>query len=249
MAVLATLNDETLVIVARYPSQYLIHNGMLHYPDWEGVVRVKGYGPVISSADSYWDLMTIVDGDYDGPPFSGRTPWHQWDGPADASTSSSVRHSKLLRVTDEISSDYEVFQCVVRTKIYAFDAPQLYKRMFWWGLDGIFRLDTRATVLPVALGGQVTWGELLSNGVTWGDLLYGTWGRPTEPGLSVETIRGDVGSSAQRKFLKFNKKLRFRQVQFQVVFNTRGDADTAPARLFSLHAEVTQAQTVSKAIS
>lgn len=155
----------------------------------------------------------------------------------------------LYRITDSISSDSEEFQCVARTKIFAFDTPQLFKRLFWWGLDGIFRMDVSATVTPIVYGGQVTWGELLARGVTWGQLLHGTWSRPISAPLSVETIRPEVGAAAQRKFTKFMKKLRFRQLQFQVVFDTKGDDQTAPVRLFSLHAETTPAQTVSKAIS
>lgn len=155
----------------------------------------------------------------------------------------------LLRITDAISSDSEDFQCVARTKILSFDTPQLYKRLFWWGLDGIFRMNVSATVTPIVYGGAVTWGELYTRGITWSQLLHGTWGRPIDAPLSVETVRPELGATAQRKFTKFSKKLRFRQLQFQVVFNTRGDDQTSPVRLFSLHAEVTPAQTVSKAIS
>lgn len=155
----------------------------------------------------------------------------------------------LLRITDDVNADFEEFQCVARTKIFAFDTPQLYKRLFWWGLDGIFRMDVSATVTPIVYGGSVTWGELYAKGITWGQLLFGTWGRPVAAPLSVETIRPELGSTAQRKFTKFMKKLRFRQLQFQVVFDTKGDDQTAPVRLFSLHAEVTPAQTVVKAIS
>jgi len=110
-------------------------------------------------------------------------------------------------------------------------------------------MEARGTALPIVYGGSVTWGELYTKGITWGQLLFGTWGRPVAQGLSVETIRPELGATAQRKFTKFMKKLRFRQIQFQVVFNTRGDDQTAPVRLFSLHAEVTPAQAVSKAIS
>jgi hypothetical protein len=77
----------------------------------------------------------------------------------------------------------------------------------------------------------------------------GTWAQPTSKGLSVETIRPDVGASAQRKFTKFLKQLRFRQVQFRVEFLTDGSSSTAPVRLFSIHTEVTAAQGVSKAIT
>lgn len=176
------------------------------------------------------------------------------DAPPQAYAMRAIRQlgsseAPLFRITDAVTSDFEEFQCVVRTKIMSFDTPQLYKRMFWWGLDGIFRQQVSATVTPIVYGGQVTWGELLAAGVTWGDLLHGTWGRPIAGSLSVETLRPELGATAQRKFTKFNKGLRFRQLQFQVVFNTRGDILTAPVRLFSLHAETTPAQAVSKAIS
>ena len=161
----------------------------------------------------------------------------------------AISSRTLLRITDAVTADYEDFQCVARTKVFSFDTPQAYKRLFWWGLDGIFRMDVAATVTPIVYGGTVTWGELYERGVTWGQLLFGTWSRPVSAPLTVETIRPEIGSAAQRKFTKFLKKLRFRQLQFQVVFDTRGDFNTAPVRLFSLHAEVTPAQTVVKSIS
>ena len=249
MAILANLVGQTLVVIARYPGQYLIFGGKLYYPDYRRLIRVAGNGYVHTSPDSYWDVLTIVDGSYAGPPFSGRTPWHQWDGSDDDSTSSTIRHAKLCQITDTISQDSETFTCVVHTKIYSFDSTQLYKRLFWWGLDGIFRTGMSATVMPIVYGGSVTWGELRERGITWEQLLHGTWGRPVAQQLSVETVVPEIGATAQRKFVKFMKKLRFRQVQFQIVFQTRGDDQTAPVRLFSLHAEVTPAQAVSKAIS
>lgn len=249
MAILANLVGQTLVVIARYPGQYLIFGGKLHYPDRRRLIRVAGNGYVHTSPDSYWDVLTIVDGSYTGPPFSGRTPWHQWDGSDDDSTSSTIRHARLCQITDTISQDSETFTCVVRTKIYSFDSPQLYKRLFWWGLDGAFRLDANAKVMPIVYGGKITWGSLLERGTYWGDMLNASWGLPNVELISIETVRAEIGGAAQRKFTKFNKKLRFRQVQFQVDFETDGDSLTAPVRLFSLHAEVTPAQSVSKAIS
>lgn len=157
--------------------------------------------------------------------------------------------SPLYRITDDLSSDFEEFDCVVRTKVYSFDAPHQFKRLFWWGLDGIYRMGVKAAAIPIAYGGQVTWGDLIDRGLTWGDLLFGTWGRPASPGLIIETDQPDAGATAQRKFTKFRKGTRFRQIQFQVAFPTRGDDQTAPVRLFSLHTEVTTRQTAPKAIS
>src|SRR5690606_29376655 len=155
--------------------------------------------------------------------------------------------ASLYRITDGLSSDNESFECMIRTKIYSFDAAQLYKRLFWWGLDGIFRKDVTAVVMPIVYGGTSTWGEFIEKGITWGDRLLGAWGRPTSPWFAVETVRRETGATAQRKFTKFNKKLRFPQLQFQLTFETTGDDQTAPKRLFSIDAEVTPAQVVAKA--
>jgi hypothetical protein len=205
------------------------------------------HGGLIGSGDVYWTRPGIFAGNYEGDWFSGSMDGYKWDGAVDDSPSSMGRRSPLLRITDEITSDSEPFTCVVRTKIFNFDAAQVYKRMFWWGVDAIFRTEVKGTVRPIVYGGSVTWGDLRTR--TWGDLLSGTWGRPTVKGLSVETVRPELGDSAQRKFAKFMKKLRFRQAQFEVEFTTDGSSATAPVRLFSIHTEVTPAQAVSKAIS
>ena len=161
--------------------------------------------------------------------------------------SSKSGDGKLYRIIDSITTDSEDFTCSVATKIFNYDSSSIYKRLYWWGVDAIYRQQVRGVVVPITYGGQVTWGELLTK--TWGELLMGTWAQPTSKGLSVETIRPDVGASAQRKFTKFLKQLRFRQVQFRVEFLTDGSSSTAPVRLFSIHTEVTAAQGVSKAIT
>lgn len=245
----ATLENQTFVAVGRSSDTTVRFLGEEHYPDAHGIIRVYGSGNLELPYGSFWDLVTIVDGEYYGKPFSGDTPGATWLGDPDESESQLDRHSPIYRITDAITTDDEPFKCVVHTRIMSFEMPQKYKRLFWWGIDGIFRLDVRGTVVPVIYGHSVTWGQLLSQGSTWGALLPTTWGSPGATSNVVETMRPDVGATAQRKFARFRKKLRFRQLQFRIEFNTRGDTLTAPTRLFSVHAEVTAAQTVSKAIS
>lgn len=74
-----------------------------------------------------------------------------------------------------------------------------------------------------------------------------TWGQPSSELPIVETQR--TGGAAIRKFVKFYKSLRFRQVNFQVSFDTDGSISTAPVRLFSLMTYVRAKQRVSKPIS
>lgn len=244
---IADLDNETLVVIARFDTQFLRFDGQDYYPDENKVVRLNGTGEVMASPHSWWDLLTIVDGNYSGPPFTGDMPGYRWTGDENNSTSESFRHAKLYRITDEITTDKEDFTCLVRTKIFHFDSPSKYKRLFWWGIDAIYRKVATGRVIPVTYGSAVTWGELLN--YTWNQLLSGTWRQPFVKGSSLETIRPELGLSAQRKFSKFRKGIRFRQAQFEVEFETDGSMDSAPVRLFSIHTEVNQAQTVSKAIT
>ena len=204
----------------------------------------------------YWDDLTVVEGDIANlDPFSGYTAAtsqysYAWAGAVGTSRTirtEVIRKSRLYSMVDAVGTNAEQFDCVLRTKIFNYDVAATYKRLFWWGIDAIFRRSVVGKVIPIAYGGQVTWGEVRQR--TWGELLGGTWGQPTMKGLSVETVRQELGGSAQRKFVKMLKQLRFRQVQFEVTFDTDGSSDTAPVRLFSIHSEVTGAQTVAKAIS
>lgn len=203
-----------------------------------------------------WDSVTLVQGNVTNiEPFSGASApaggaTFSWVGTPGESNSIRVgteRSASLYRITESLDSDSEPFNCIVRTKVFSYDAAAGYKRLFWWGVDAIFRMRATGVVIPISYGERITWGDLLSR--TWGDLLMGTWGQPTSKGLSVETTRPELGARAIRKFVKFKKGLRFRQVQFELRFDTTGSSETAPVRLFSIHTEVAGAQTVSKAIS
>lgn len=92
MAYLVTLTSQTLVIVSRYTTQKVTFNGMDYSAASDGgVIRVYGTGNVELSA-GWWDLATVVDGNYSGPPFSGSltdtdTAIYDWLGTAEESQS------------------------------------------------------------------------------------------------------------------------------------------------------------------
>lgn len=70
---IATLANETLVIVARYATQTLRFGGADYHADADGgSVRVYGSGAV-ELVDGWWDNLTIVAGEYTGPAFTGDT--------------------------------------------------------------------------------------------------------------------------------------------------------------------------------
>lgn len=89
--VLATLNDQTIVITGREDGQELTVGGEVVIVRGGAASRVHGSGEVVAGP-GFWTNVAIVDGTYDGPNFDGSTPdtdhWvHAWTGPVDASPS------------------------------------------------------------------------------------------------------------------------------------------------------------------
>ena len=58
-----------------------------------------------------------------------------------------------------------------------------------------------------------------------------------------------TGPGPVRKFVKFFKKLRFRQIQFRITFRTDGSGTTAPVQIFTLSTYMAEKQTVSRTVS
>lgn len=159
----------------------------------------------------------------------------------------ATRKAKTLRITDGVSSDSETYQCTLQTKNYSYEATGVFKRLYWWGADAVFRGTVRATANPIVFGGTVTWADLLSH--TWAEVRQFNWDQPLNPSISVETVRDTTGTSAVRKFVKFMKSLRFRQINYKVVFDTDGSINSAPVRLFKLDTTVRPKEHVSRTVS
>lgn len=157
------------------------------------------------------------------------------------------RTAKTLTITDGLTTAAENFQCVIQTKNFNYDQSSKYKRLFWWGADAVFHGALTAIASPIVFSGAVTWGQLLTK--TWGQLLSFTWGQPATPSLSVSTVMNTSGSGSTRKFIKLNKGLRFRQINYQLMFTTDGSLNSAPVRLFSLTTFVSLKETASKSVS
>jgi hypothetical protein len=159
----------------------------------------------------------------------------------------STRVAKTLHISDIVSSDQEAFVCTAQTKNYNYQSSSTYKRLFWWGVDAIFRGRVTATVTPITFNASVTWGDMLQ--YTWASVADNDWNQAAYPGADVQTVRDTTGGAALRKFVKFLKALRFRQVHYRLEFETNGSSTSAPVRLFSLMTYVRAHQRVSKTVS
>lgn len=88
---LVSVTDQTVVIVPRFGGQVLRMGDTNVVTVAETPARVYGTG-VVQISEGYWDLCTIVDGQYDGPPFDGgtiseTTERTSWSGVSDDSES------------------------------------------------------------------------------------------------------------------------------------------------------------------
>lgn len=170
--------------------------------------------------------------------------------PSRAVPAGGTRQARLLYITDRVTNATEDFTCEIRTKNYNYQLSSNFKRLFWWGVDAVFRGRLRGAAIPVVQTASVTWGRLYTAGVTWGTLLAtGTWGRPSDISLDVLTDYSLTNSGPSRKFVKMFKSLRFRQIYFTLIFDTDGSLGTAPVNLFTITAYVGTKETVVKTVS
>jgi hypothetical protein len=160
---------------------------------------------------------------------------------------SGSRSTPTLVITDEVSTASEDMTCVMQTKNFNYQASSVYKRLFWWGIDASFKETVVGIASPITFNFTSKWEDLLP--LTWGSRSTFTWFRPRSETPVVETDIDITGSLFGRKFIKFFKSLRFRQIFYRVEFPTDGSIDTAPVKLFSLMTYVNPKETVSRSVS
>jgi hypothetical protein len=136
--------------------------------------------------------------------------------------------------------------CEVRTKNFDIGASHLFKRLSWWGADILSNNSVTGSAQPIVFSFQTTWGALKNGGITWSQL--NTWGQPLTSYPSVSTAVA-TGSGTQRRFVKFPKTLRYRQINFDIKMTTNGTTTDGPARLYTIAIATNVRQTVAKAIN
>ena len=189
---------------------------------------------IISFRDAQLEVGAVATTYFDGAGPDTILERFVWSGTADNSTSTATvrRYAKTLRITDGLTTDAEAFTCTLLTKNYNYNTSGSYKRLFYWGADAVFRSNVTAIVTPIVYNYAVTWGQMLA--FTWGSARNFTWAQPISGTIAVTTVRSTSGGGAIRKFVKFDKSLRFRQANFKLIFDTDGSTSSAPVRIFSL---------------
>lgn len=159
---------------------------------------------------------------------------------------SSISESpSLYKVTSETNTDSEVMKCRIKTKNYDYQSSHTFKKIAQWGADVIARDKIVGTMMPIIFNLPVTWQQVSEH--TWQEL--GTWNNLL--GMTHEVIDpiSIGGSTNERKYIRFNKVLRFRQVFFTLEFDTDGSITSAPVKLFTLTTFVGSKQSVPARIN
>jgi hypothetical protein len=145
---------------------------------------------------------------------------------------------KPWRIRDHKHPDIgpETMVCELRTRIYDFDTPNEYKRLYWWAADIMAVGEIVARVYPVSLDTttQSTWDHI--ERYTWDELATSIdgWDNPAPAPFNVQTNTVFAYRRPERINLKLDHSLRFRRVYFELKMNCDGTAATAPTQIFSI---------------
>lgn len=127
----------------------------------------------------------------------------------------------------------ETFECVMRTKIFDFNSPTEWKRIYWWSADVAAKGAVTGKIIPIGVPDlENTWDQL--DQFTWDYLENVTWDNLFFRDVAVTTTQTISGETPQRVALKMDKSARFRRAYFELYLTCDGTEETAPAQIFSL---------------
>jgi len=137
-------------------------------------------------------------------------------------------------------------QCSIKTKNLDMAVSNQFKKLWHWGVDVTSNRTITGVANVIVVSFNVTWDQLAS--YTWDQLAAFTWDQPLTEVPSVVTVNAS-GTGTSRRFARFKKSLRYRQINFEVKLVTDGSTGDGPARIFTLMIQTETKQGVSKAIS
>lgn len=143
------------------------------------------------------------------------------------------------------STNSETINCLIKTKNYDYGVPHRYKRLMWWGANIATISDVTGILQPIIIGFSVSWDDLETH--TWDDLEDNTWDQPLSMPVIIQNIV--PAQFSLRKFVKFPKPIRFRQINYQVEFSYDGTNISGPVRFFDLTSIIGTKEHVSKALT
>lgn len=218
---------------------YNLDNGT--WSEWQSLSRV-GYFITIprESEDEQNELYFGVSGDADVS--------------SDTQELYGITDYSIFRIRNRIAQGNqpgsEEMTCYLRTKIYDFNTPVEFKRLYFWSADIATARQVRAVAFPVVVSERevrVHWDELSQDGqydnsfYNWDELsqdnvadeTFRTWDEPKQPG-TIESVIDDIPAGLNRIETKLDQALRFRRISFELYLTCDGTASTSPVQVFSI---------------
>lgn len=172
-------------------------------------------------------------------------PFEQGETPVAFTYATTPRDTTLYRIRDEYGVDSEEMECYFVTKNYDYQTPHRWKRLFWWGVDTLCKTSMDVQVRPISYAMLMSWADLAD--YAWEDL--NTWLRPLDEEFVVSDTVVTESLSGGRKYIKFLKSIRFRQISFRVSVSLDGSSSEGPARVYGLLTGVRDKAMLSERIS
>lgn len=218
-------------------------------------LSILGYRLVARYGSKYYvyGLKTKIWTQWDStsryPDFWVRMPEKNSEG-LDEYYAGSYRNNQMYKFMDRHDALAETFPVSVTSKMYDYQVPYSFKRLFWWGIDIIANNEIRVIARPQTYTANVTWGELEAEGLTWGqaESQGRTWGRPADRSLDVSDEADIVYTGGARVFVRFIKAMRFRKISFYLESEINTTA-AGPLRIFSMVSNISNRQLVPKKVN
>lgn len=134
--------------------------------------------------------------------------------------------------------------CSVRTKNFDLATSHQYKRLWHWGADVLTSSAVVGEVTPIVSSFSATWGQVFATAPTWSSLQ--TWANPLITAAITTMVSTSTGILVKR-YVRFAKGLRYRQVNFKISFDTGGSTLDGPCKLYSITMFTSARQLVEKA--
>lgn len=243
--------NTTVPLFAENPSSSLAESTSISV--WADRLFVQYYDTtyVYSLKTKTWSVWSSTDIDFMGRFWA--IPGQQGTMP----TAYTYRAAKtgflgLYTCKDIITaSDTEAMTCSMATKNYDYMTAGRFKRLISWGVDCISKVLLKGEVKPIVYGQAITWQYMVDNNITWQSRIDQmlTWDNPVNASIAVDDIVQTIDAGTGRKFVRFLKSLRFRQVQFRLSVETQGNLATAPVRIYSITTRVSEKNTVPRKVN
>jgi hypothetical protein len=215
------------LVVRYYANIYVYHLRVKAWSRWD-CATVAGFNPAT------WFRYPVAS--------SGTDNVTYYSGSCQTSDTKVYSLTNGYNVTNS-----ETMNCSIITKTYDFDAPDMYKKLFYWGADIASYNEVNGAVTLALNANKPTHAQLA--GFTHAQLkTLGIQASPSNAAITSQTV-SLTGGLVKRKFIRFIPTLRARLLSFTIIMAATGQAPSDPVQLFQVKASLSVKSKVVQTIN